>query len=151
MLQYNLRALFGLTVGAAIFTWVIFVLPGEIGGIIIMMAFLVAGSSLVAGTVYLRGYRQAFCIGCLSSHALILIVLFSGPMRYGYSGDFEFKIAFALSMVVELASGAAAMGMRYLSLRPSPPRPTRPGTHFPGFPNPQAENHAAELPLTPDP
>lgn len=80
MLQYNLRALFVATLLVAIATWVLFVLPGEIGGIVMMTLFIIAGSALVAGTIYFRGYSQAFCIGCLTSHAVIILSLIRGPI-----------------------------------------------------------------------
>jgi len=147
MLQYNLRALFAATIIVAVVTWVLFVLPGEIGGIVMLITFMVAGSALVAGTVYFRGYSQAFCIGCLSSYALVLVALFSGPWRFGsLNGDIEFKIALSLCMVIVLVSGAVAMGMRYLALRSAPAAASGPVKQLSGLQMPQTREHAAELP-----
>jgi len=162
MLQFNLRSLFGLTVAVAVLTWILFVLPGAIGNIVLLAAMVVLTSALVAGIVYFRAYWQAFCIGALPPQVMMFTSLFYGSFLRP-PADFEFKLALGIFLTVTLLGGLAAAGVRYLATRPTisePPAPVRYAKKFPGVPEPgespfgnsdSAPQPTATVPSTPDP
>lgn len=125
MLQFNLRSLLLATLFAALATWVLFVLPGEIGAIVLLMSMGVFTSVLAAGVIYFREYRQAFCIGALVPQGLLVISVPFGqmfPLQYAFGGgEFQFKVGILLSLAMVIVSGLAAVLVRYVALRPPPP------------------------------
>ena len=120
MFQYNLRTLLLVMVGVCVFTWLFFVLPGEIGAIVLWSGLFLAPSAVVAGLLYFRGYGQAFAIGCIPP--LLMLGWFAmmegddiwrrGPGRY----DFEAKFAIVMLMLVVMAGGGVAAGVRWLAV-----------------------------------
>jgi len=118
MFQYNLRSLLLVMFGVCLLTWLLFVLPGEIGVVILICGSMVVPSAVVAGILYFRGYPQAFAIGCVPPVLLIGgILLFEGPpWRYGPSDTVQMKIMVLLSLLVIIAGGAASAGIRRLAI-----------------------------------
>jgi len=118
MFQYNLRSLLLVMFGVCLLTWLLFVLPGEIGVVILVCGSMVVPSAVVAGILYFRGYPQAFAIGCVPPVLLIGgILLFEGPpWRYGPSDTIQMKIMVLVSLLVIFAGGAASAGIRRLAV-----------------------------------
>jgi hypothetical protein len=152
MLQFNLQSLFGLTIGAAVLTWILFVLPGVIGNIFLLSIMVIGTSALIAGVIYFRGYWQAFCIGALPPQVLMVTTVFFGIsyLRYGPPEDFEFKVILAICLTVTFLSGLAAAGVRYLATRPAVATPSGPrhAVKFPGV-SPTGENPFSASDATP--
>jgi hypothetical protein len=120
MLQYNLRTLMGTTVVIALATWILFVLPSEIGIILMLLIMMLVANATLAGVIYFRRYAQAFCIGSLPCHALMLMTFFfgaMGPWGIGPGDQIEFKVGLIVCLLVTFASGFVAMGVRWLALR----------------------------------
>jgi hypothetical protein len=118
MFQYNLRSLMLVMLGVCLLTWLLFVLPGEIGVIVLMCGLTVVPSAVVAGILYFRGYPQAFAIGCVPPVLLIgSILLFEGlPWGYGPNDTIQIKIMILVSLLVVIAGGAASAGIRRLAV-----------------------------------
>ncbi len=119
MFQYNLKTLLLVMLGACILTWLFFVLPGEIGFIVLLCGMLIVPSAVLAGILYFRGYPQAFSIGCVPPLLLLgLFMTFEGPrmFRYGPGDDLEDKLAILVCLLVVLAAGAASAGVRWLAV-----------------------------------
>lgn len=118
MFQYNLRTLMLVMLGVCIFTWLFFVLPGEIGFLFLLCGMLIVPSAVIAGILYFRGYPQAFAIGCVPPLLLLgLFVLAEGPRMFRFGGDdLEEKLAVVVCLAVVLAAGATSAGVRWLAV-----------------------------------
>ena len=119
MFQYNLRTLMLVMLGVCIFTWLFFVLPGEIGLIVLLCGLFLAPSAVVAGILYFRGYPQAFTIGCVPPLLLLgLFLLFEGDdiFRFRRRDQLESKIVILICMLLLLAGGGIAAGIRWLAV-----------------------------------
>ena len=152
MFQYNLRSLLLVMLGVCVLTWLFFVLPGEIGAVILMCVLLVVPSAVLAGILYFRGYPQAFSIGCIPPLVVIgLIVVFEGPpWRFGPGDSTEMKIVFLVCQLVILAGGAASAGVRWLAVWSQ--QPSIQTKMFPGLSRETVQQPSQyPRPLTPDP
>jgi hypothetical protein len=124
MLQYSLRTLFLSLLGIAIATWVIFVISGNVGVLVLTILLLIIPGLIAAGIVYFRGYPQAFCIGAGPTQAVMLFMLapyFTGwPYRYPPPPDLLLKMKVSLvgALVLVLIAGLGGILIRYLSLSP---------------------------------
>ena len=118
MFQYNLKSLLLAMLAAAVLTWFLFVLPSEIGVVLVACVFLVIPSAVLAGILYFRGYPQAFCIGCVPPLLILgLVMLFDGPpWRYGPNNAVQIKITLLVSQLVIIGGGTAAAGVRRLAI-----------------------------------
>ena len=135
MFQYNLKSLLGVMLAACILSWLFFVLPGEIGFILLLCGLLIVPSAVLAGILYFRGYPQAFAIGCVPPLLLLGLFLFAeGPrmFRFGGGNDFEEKLVISICFLVVLAAGAASAGVRWLAIWSQPA--TAQSKTFPGLP-----------------
>jgi hypothetical protein len=119
MFQYKLKTLMLVMLGVCVFTWLFFVLPGEIGFIVLLCGMLIVPSAVIAGILYFRGYPQAFAIGCVPPLLLLgLFLLAEGPrmFRFGPGDDLEEKLTIVICLAVVLAAGAASAGVRWLAV-----------------------------------
>lgn len=117
MFQYNLKTLMLVMLGVCIFTWLFFVLPGEIGLLFLLCGMLTVPSAVIAGILYFRGYPQAFAIGCVPPLLLLgLFVLNEGPRMFRLGGDLEGKVAVVVCFAIVLAAGATSAGVRWLAV-----------------------------------
>ena len=160
MFQYNLKSLLGAMLAACILSWLFFVLPGEIGFILLLCGMLIVPSAVLAGVLYFRGYPQAFAVGCVPPLLLLGLFLFAeGPrmFRLGMGNDLAEKLAISICLLVVLAAGAASAGVRWLAVWSQPT--TAQSKTFPGLPldvgrSSEARHGAATTtthPLNPEP
>jgi hypothetical protein len=136
MLQFRLRTLFITTTAAAVLFWAFFVPPQWLGLWAICLMYILLPAAAVGGIVFHRGYWQAFFIGMAP---WIVIVLFWGtaaqlpwspvswPFDSGlFTGDpgqiISDKLVLAVPLVLAVASGLVAVGIRWWAL--SATRPT---------------------------
>lgn len=134
MFQYNLKSLLGAMLAACILSWLFFVLPGEVGFILLLCGMLIIPSAVLAGILYFRGYPQAFAIGCVPPLLLLgLFLLLEGPPMFRFRGgnDLEEKLAISIYFLVVLAAGAASAGVRWLAVWSQPMEQAK---TFPGLP-----------------
>jgi hypothetical protein len=117
MFQYNLRSLLYVMLGVCLLTWLLFVLPGEIGVAVLMCLLMVIPSAVLAGVLYFRGIPQAFAIGCVPPIVIIVtILIFDGaPWRFGPSNAIQLKISILVGLLIVIAGGAASAGVRWLA------------------------------------
>ncbi len=144
MFQYNLKTLLLVMLVACILTWLFFVLPGEVGFIVMLCGMLLVPSTVLAGILYFRGYPQAFAIGCVPPMLLLwLFILLEGPrmFRFGPGDDLEDKLALLICLLVVIAAGAASAGVRWLAVRSQ--QTPLPAKTFPGLPIDRAQPAAA--------
>ena len=117
MFQYNLKTLLLVMLAACLLTWLFFVLPGEVGVVVLMCLLAVVPSAVVAGILYFRGVPQAFAIGCVPPLVLIscLFLFAGGPWRFGPSDTIEMKLMVLIFLLITLGGGAASAGVRWLA------------------------------------
>ena len=134
MLQYNLRSLLYVMLGACLLTWLLFVLPGEIGVAVLMCLLMVIPSAVIAGVLYFRGIPQAFAIGCVPPVLIIVtILMFDGPpWRFGPGDATQLKIMILVGLLIVIAGGAASAGVRWLAAWSRQPQVD--AKTFPGLP-----------------
>ena len=148
MFQYNIRTLMLVMLGVCIFTWLFFVLPGEIGMIVLMCGMMVVPSAVLAGILYFRGYPQAFAIGCVPPLLLYgMFLVFEGPGPFRLGDDLEDKLFIVVCLLVVMVAGAASAGIRWLAVWSQLPAP-QPKT-FPGIPI--EAPRATPRPMNPEP
>jgi hypothetical protein len=119
MFQYNIRTLMLVMLAVCIFTWLFFVLPGEIGMMVLLGGMLIVPSAVLAGILYFRGYPQAFSIGCVPPVLLYGMFLFiEGPdMRWFRMGDdLEDKLFIVICLLIVMLAGGASAGVRWLAV-----------------------------------
>jgi hypothetical protein len=119
MFQYKLKTLMLVMLGVCVFTWLFFVLPGEVGAIVLMCLMMIVPSSVLAGVLYFRGYPQAFAIGCVPPMLIIGTTMFFDGLDILQSrrgDDWEGKLVLLIWMMVILAAGAASAGVRWLAV-----------------------------------
>jgi hypothetical protein len=119
MFQYNLRTLMLVMVGVCVLTWLFFVLPGEIGVVVLWSGLFLAPSAVVSGILYFRGYGQAFAIGCIPPLVMLgWFAMMEGDdlWRRGPGDDLEDKVAIVVLMLVIMAGGGVAAGVRWLAV-----------------------------------
>jgi hypothetical protein len=80
MLQYSLRTLLLLTATVAVLCWLLFVVPSPFSEYVLSLFVAVVPGMVVAGVVYFRGYRQAFCIAAAPS--IVAAALASWPASW---------------------------------------------------------------------
>ena len=150
MLQYNLRTLLLAMFVVCLATWVLAVVPGFFGGVILACGLLVVPAYVVSGIVYFRGYNQAFCIGAVPTQLimLILVVPYLAGMPWRYPGrsvsvveaDLVMKAMLVGALVVIFVSGLIGVLVSYLARQgdgPTSVQPVRqPKKQFPGLPDP---------------
>jgi hypothetical protein len=134
MFQYNLKSLLLVMLAACLVTWLLFVLPGEVGVIVLLCLLAVVPSAVVAGVLYFRGLPQAFAIGCVPPMLVIgCILVFDGPpWRFGPGDTIEVKIMLLICLLVTLAGGGASAGIRWLAAWSRQPQIQ--SRTFPGLP-----------------
>lgn len=132
--QFGLRTLLGLFVVAAMLGS-IFTMPEWLGGMVAFFLMLALPVTLVTLLVYGRGYLRAFCIGALVPSGaqviavaiVFMLLMFDRPSRLrGLSALFEIfdeiggniRVAFVTLALLSLATGALAVGVRWLVERP---------------------------------
>ena len=105
---------------------------------------------MVSGILYFRGYGQAFAIGCIPP--LVMLGWFAmmegddiwrrGPGRY----DLEDKVAIVMVMLVVMAGGGVAAGVRWLAVwsrQPQVETRTFPGLSRDLTPAPRSTAHGS--------
>jgi hypothetical protein len=142
--------------GACIVTWFVFVVPGEVGVVILMCLLAIVPSAVIAGILYFRGIPQAFAIGCVPPLLLIgCFFLFDGaPWRFGPNDTTAIKLMILVLLLITLGGGAASAGIRWLaawSLQPNIETKTFPGLPIDlGPPRRQESVTSASRHLNPD-
>jgi hypothetical protein len=117
MYQYNLKTLLAVMLAACILTWLFFVLPGEIGFMVLLCGMLIVPSAVLAGILYFRGYPQAFAIGCVPPLLFLgAFMWLEGPVFRMRGDDLEDKLAILICLLVVVAAGAASAGVRWLAV-----------------------------------
>jgi hypothetical protein len=134
MFQYNLKSLLTVMLAVCVLTWLLFVLPGEIGVVLLTCLFVMLPSAVIAGILYFRGYPQAFAIGCVPPLLIIgcVFLLEGPPWRFGPGDTVEMKIAILVCNLLVCGGGAAAAGVRRLAVWSQPA--TDQVRTFPGLP-----------------
>ena len=121
MLQYNLKTLMIVALAVCLMTWVLFVLPGTIGVLVIGFFIMTIPGMVVTGIIYLQGYGKAFCIGCAPIQIMlpVLFMIVMDELNWGRQmrDAFEMKIALLLCILLVVACGLGGVLMRYLAER----------------------------------
>lgn len=133
MLQYRLSTLMWFMVGVSMFLAML-VMPSMIAILFVGSFFVIGLPAAIGGAVYLRGYAQAFSVGCLIPFVLFtlaslisdgqgpilfemveeVVELFDDPLPQRNSEVNVFSLILVLLVAV---SGAVTMAMRWLALR----------------------------------
>ncbi len=151
MFQYNLKSLLFVMLAVCLLTWLLFVLPGEVGVVVLMCVLAIVPSAVVAGILYFRGIPQAFSIGCVPPALIVACMLvLDGPWRYGPNGSIQVKIVVLVCLLVILAGGGAAAGIRWLAAWSRQPQVET--KTFPGLPpdlGPAVQPHSGSAGVSP--
>ncbi len=153
MFQYNLKSLLLFMLAVCLLTWLLFVLPGEVGVVVLMCVLAIVPSAVVAGILYFRGVPQAFAIGCVPPILIIAWLLaFEGPpWRFG-PDNMQVKIMTLVLLLITLGGGAASAGIRWLAAWSRQPQIET--KTFPGLPldlGPAAQPVRPSSKLNPEP
>jgi hypothetical protein len=128
MLQFNLRTLMLLMVGAAVVCWALFASPHWPGFVAILLAYFLLPVVVASGIVFHRGYWQAFFVGMapwtfVAFLWAIMVVLSSGidfldPSDFDVTqnndawGVIVAKLYYAAPLAVCLVCGLVSVGVR---------------------------------------
>ena len=133
-MQFSLKSMLLTTVVMSILCAMLFAVPPVVSIIFFLVTVLIAPPVLITGIVYGRGHLRAFCIGCVSS-PLILVLLYAPVMLLGLfdasASDWaeygtQMKIMASCLLGGLFASGAVSVFVRWLALR-GQESPSKPG------------------------
>ena len=125
MWQFSLRTLMGVTFAILVFTWVFGVLPGFVGGLLLIGVNALVPAATITGIIYLPDNYRAFFVGVAPSAAicfLLTAIVFIDDglrdlFRLADNDDIEARLMLCLPLAVMFVSGWVGVGMRVWGLR----------------------------------
>lgn len=130
MFQFSIRSLLVATAVVAVIVWVLFVPPHVVGALVMSLLCLLLPPAILAGLIYQRGYWRAFFVGAAPWTVVLcwwisyLLVDAGNEWIDLFLMDaddaLEVKLVAGPPLAIVLASGLAAVAVRWWSNRRAP-------------------------------
>jgi len=132
MLQFRLRTLFFTTTTAAVLAWAFYAPPQWLGLMAIYLVYALLPAATIAGTVFHRGYWQAFFIGM--APCIVVYSFWIGVVQLQWSPPYwalpsmsdilsedadqiiYMKLLLTIPLAIAATSGLVAVGIRWWAL-----------------------------------